>query len=169
MPPVEPKRDVRIMPVLSAYARATSRYPSRLTLAVAGVVLAQAGMVIAPLYLSRFIDTLSHTGAASDAVVRGLMWTLAFFASAVLVAWVGRRMQSFASQRLESQVMADLGNEAFSGLMHQDYDFFTSNFTGTLTRRVTRYSRAYEQVVDSVIQNFLPTVLFAAGSIAVLF
>lgn len=65
--------------------------------------------------------------------------------------------------------MADLANDAFKNLIGHGHDFFLSNFAGTLTRRVTRFSRSYEQVLDSVMLNFLPTLIFATGSIAVLY
>lgn len=71
--------------------------------------------------------------------------------------------------RIEARVMADLSDSAFSYLMGHSHDFFISNFAGTLTRRVTRYSRAYEQVLDSVMMNFLPTLVFSVGTIVILY
>lgn len=65
--------------------------------------------------------------------------------------------------------MADLANDAFKNLMRHGHNFFISNFVGTLTRRVTRYSRSYEAVLDSIALNFLPTAIFAIGSITVLY
>ena len=166
--PYEVKKNVRVWPVLRAYARASRRYPKTLALTLVGVLGIQAAGIIAPLYLSQFIDMLS-SAEPSDVAVHSLLVLLTIFAVVALVGWVAQRIQAVSVMRIEADVMADLEGEAFSSMMHQDYGFFTSNFTGTLTRRVTRYSRAYEQVFDSVIQNFLPTVLFAAGSIAVLF
>ena len=168
MPPHEPKRDVRVWPVIRAYAHASLTYPKTLALTLVGVIGIQAAGIIAPLYLSQFIDVLSST-EPSDVAVRSLLAILTAFAVVAAVGWVAQRIQAVSVMRLEADVMADLEGEAFSSMMHQDYGFYTSNFTGTLTRRVTRYSRAYEQVFDSVIQNFLPTILFAAGSITVLF
>src|SRR3989344_3278264 len=167
MPPHEPKRDVRVWPVIRAYAHASLTYPKTLALTLVGVIGIQAAGIIAPLYLSQFIDVLSST-EPSDVAVRSLLAILTAFAVVAAAGGVAQRIQAVPVMRIEADVMADLEGEAFSSMMRQDYGFYYSNFTGTLTRRVTRYSRAYEQVLDSVMQNFLPTLLFAAGTLTIL-
>src|SRR3989344_2669766 len=133
MPPVEPKGDVRIMPVLRAYIRASLRYPGVLTLTLAGVLGSQAAVIISPLYLGQFIDTLA-SAPASPSTVHALLLILAAFAGASAVGWVAYRLQTVSTMRIEADVMADLEGDAFANLIRQDYDFFTSNFSGTLTR-----------------------------------
>ncbi len=168
MPEQEPKRVLHIWPVLRVYTAASLRYPWLLALVLVGTIGVQVAGVAAPLFLSNFIDALS-AGSPSPETVRVLLAILAAFAGVATAGWLAQRIQSIFIMRMEAQVMADLEREAFSSLLRQDYDFFISNFAGTLTRRVTRYSRAYEQVFDSVMQNFFPTILFACGSITILY
>jgi ATP-binding cassette subfamily B protein len=167
MPP-EAKKNVRIWPVLRAYAIASSKYPKTITLTVVAAVGAQVAAVTAPLYLRQLIDVLS-TGVVSPTILASLFSILALYGGMSAANWLARRIQIASLNYTESHVMSDLTDNAFSHLIRHSHDFFISNFAGTLTRRVSRYARAYEQVYDSIIFNFFSTFLFAAGSIYVLY
>ncbi|MDP2594214.1 MAG: ABC transporter ATP-binding protein [bacterium] len=168
MPPHESKGNIRIWPVLRVYIGASLNHPWMLGVAILGVVGAQVAGVVAPLYLRTFIDVLA-SGERTDATVHALLITLGAFGLVALAGWTASRIRTFAKQRVEADVMAELEHDAFGTLLRQDYDFFISSFVGTLTRRVTRYSRAYEQVLDSLLEHFLPTLIFATGTIVVLY
>lgn len=167
MPP-EPKKNVRVWPVLQAYTLASLKYPKTIVSALVLTIGLQATAIVAPLYLRQFIDILS-LGTVTSAVVTSLFAILAAYAAILIAGWVIRRLLVVALNYTESNVMADLTNNAFSHLVRHGHDFFISNFAGTLTRRISRYSRAYEQVYDSVIFSFLPAILYAIGSIYVLY
>lgn len=156
------------MPVVRAYLKATLKYPWIFSLLISGVVVMQAASIIVPIYLKDFINVLS-ANAPSAAIVHALFGILIIYGGIGVINWLSRQVQMRTISRIEADVMADLEDEAFGYLIGHSQDFFTSNFAGTLTRRVTRYSRSYEQVLDSAIFNFLPTLLFAAGSIGVLY
>lgn len=166
--PHEAKKDVKIGPVLRAYTRTSLRYPFLLVVIVVGTIFGQGANIAAPLYLRDFINVLSK-GTPSDFVGHALFVLLLIYSAINLLGWAARRIVMLFEMRITATVMSDLSNAAFANLIHHDHNFFTSNFAGSLTRRVTRYARAYEQVLDSIVFNFLPTFLFAAGSIAVLY
>jgi ATP-binding cassette, subfamily B, bacterial len=162
------KKEVRIMPVVRAYAKATLRYPWAFSIMVVGIILMQAASLIVPLYLKDFINVLS-ANTPSVLVIHMLFGILIIYAAIGIGNWFAQQMQMWSISHIEANAMADLEDEAFGYLIGHSQDFFTSNFAGTLTRRVTRYSRSYEQVLDSVAYNFFPTFLFAIGSIGVLY
>ena len=164
----EVKPDVRIGPVLKAYTAASAHYPVLLTFIFLGAIGVEIGGVVAPLYLRSFINILA-SGTPSAAVTHALAAILGIYALIVLINWAAHRLQMVCIMRIEASVMADLAKSAFQNLIKHGHDFFISNFAGSLTRRVTRYSRSYEQVLDSVALNFLPTFIFAGGSIIVLY
>lgn len=164
----EGKKATRIWPVLRVYTRATLRYPWVLATVLTATVGIQFVNVVSPLYLKQFIDVLSQ-GSPSDDVVHTLFTILGMYALLGGVNWFGQRMRRLSLQRMEANVMADLSNDAFQYLVSHSHEFFINNFTGTLTRRVTRFARSYEQVFDSVNFNFIPTILFSVGTIAVLY
>jgi ATP-binding cassette subfamily B protein len=165
--PGEEKKEVRIMPVLRAYWRTTAKYPWLFAALVAASIASQAAGLIVPLYLRQFINLLAAS-SPSATIVHSLLLVLGIYGLFGLGNWFARQVLFWSNSRLDADAMADLENEAFDYLIGHSYEFFTSNFAGTLTRRVNRYSRSYEQVVDSFTYNFLPTLIFAIGSIGVL-
>ncbi|MDP2652226.1 MAG: ABC transporter ATP-binding protein, partial [bacterium] len=160
------KKPTRAWSVLRAYGKATFVYPLVLTASIIGVIIIETAGVVAPLYLRQFINLLS--GEPSPEVLQALFSVLALFAVMNFAGWIGQRVRMLSVSRLESRVMTDLYNNAFSYLIGHAHEFFISNFTGTLTRRVTRYARVFEQVFDNFIFNFLSAFLFAIGIIGVL-
>jgi ATP-binding cassette subfamily B protein len=168
MPPKEAKQNIRIWPVLKAYSATALRYPGILTVVVLSTIALQIASIVAPLYLRNFINILS-SGVPSVVVVHSLFVILAIYGGIGAANWVARRFNMISIMRIEALGMADLSNEAFANLMAHGHDFFISNFAGSLGRKVTRYSRSYEQVFDSILLTFLPTFLFAMGSIVVLY
>jgi len=132
------------------------------------VVAGQYVNIVTPLYLKKMIDVLAVNTPNPEAI-QVLIGILSIYAIIEASGWFVRRVQHLALIRVESRVMNNLANDAFASLITQGQDFFLSNFAGTLTRRVTRFSRAYEQVVDVIVKTFLPTLLFAGGSVVVLY
>jgi len=165
--PVEQKKPARSLAVLRAYGKAVLVYPWYLVGAVVAALIIEGAGVIAPLYLSTFVNLLSK-GSPTPDMVRAIFIALFFFSGVNSVGWFGQRLRQYATNRIESKTMVDLYNQAFGYLMRHSHDFFISNFTGTLTRRVTRYARAFEQVFDILLYNFFPAFLFAVGIITVL-
>lgn len=133
----------------------------------AGVVM-QAANLIAPLYLRQLFNVLA-THARDQATVQILLGILAIVTVAWLTDRIFRRVQDIFNVTLQSRVMAELFDDAFSYLMGHSYSFFISNFAGSLTHRVTKFARAYETLFDTVMITFVPTLLFVLGAVGVLF
>ncbi len=167
MAEVEKKKATRVWPVIRAYSKAASKYPGLLTMLLIGGLAIELTSVGGPLVMREFINTLS-THQPSPEVVRSLLLILGAFGAVLLFGWTGQRVRLFALTRLEIKAMVDLSHQAFSYLLGHSYDYFTSNFTGTLTRRVNRYSQSFEKIVDQLVFNFYSTFLFAVGVIVIL-
>jgi ATP-binding cassette subfamily B protein len=164
----EEKKPAQAWPVIREYFKATKRYPWLLTILVLGALIIEIAGVVSPLYLRQFINVLSG-GDRTAAVVTVLLGILAVYAGVLLVGWLGQRIRMIFLMKIEAKVMRNLSNEAFANLLEHSYDFFVSNFAGTLTRRVNRYARSYEQVLDTMMFSFFSTAVFAVGAIFVLF
>jgi ATP-binding cassette subfamily B protein len=161
------KKDYRAGPVITAYFKAASRYPWLFAGVVIGGLMIEAGSIVAPLFLSQFINMLAEN-AAGVATLTPYLAVLALFTGASLFGWLGQRVRYQTISLLEVRVMRDLANQAFSYLIRHSHDFFISNFAGTLTRRVGRYSKSFEQVFDALMMNFFSTFVFAVGVIITL-
>lgn len=163
----EKKGPARVGPVLSAYSAAAAVYPGLLGAAVCSTLIIEASEVIGPLYLKQFINVLA-AGTAAPTIVHSIVVILGTYAFVYFVAWVGQRTRMVTVGRLEARVMADLYDKAFAYLIGHSHEFFISNFTGTLTRRVTRYARSFESVLDNLLMNFFPALIFLSGVVLVL-
>jgi ATP-binding cassette, subfamily B, bacterial len=168
MNPPDAKKVTRVMPVIRAYAKAAGKYPLFLYGIFLGTFLVEGMSVLAPVYLRKFINGIA-SNIPSDAMVHSIVIFLLVYVFINLMSWVGRRIQLLSSMRLELYVMTDLSSTAFNYLMGHSYNFFISNFSGTLTRRIHRYSNAFSQVLDSLVYNFFGTGLFALGVLFVVF
>src|SRR5690242_5016013 len=111
MPPVEPKREVRIRPVLRVYTRASLAHPWLLGITFTGVLAAQIAGLVTPIYIKEFINVLA-SGVKNDATVHATLLILAAFAAIAALGWLGRRISAIGTQNMESTVMAELENEA---------------------------------------------------------
>ncbi len=154
--------------VLRTYYKSLIRYPLFIFLAFAGVIGVQAADLAAPWYLKEFFNVLaSQTPGA--AVVGQLLGIIVIVALIWLASWAMRRLQDFSIIFLESRVMTNLFSDAFEYLLGHSYNFFTSNFAGSLTHRVSKFARAFEVMFDAIVIQFFPTFLFVCGAVAVLY
>ncbi len=163
----ENKKPARVWPVLRAYGAVALAYPWLLSATIIATITIVAGDIVAPLYLKKFINVLAD-GNTAPSVFNSIVWILAMYALVTLVAWMGQRVRMLTIGRLEARAMADLYDESFTYLVGHSHEFFISNFTGTLTRRVTRYARSFESVLDNLIMNLFPALLFLVGVVTVL-
>lgn len=145
----------------------TKRYPWLFGIAVLGGIINQAVLVFAPTYI-RDIFNLLTTSAPTPQTVTLLMTPLFLYAGLSLVGWVGSRLEMWLGFKLIALVSADLTKLAFENLMRHSYQFFTSSFSGALTRRVGRFSGAYENLYYSIVTVLFQTALYVVGVIAVL-
>jgi ATP-binding cassette subfamily B protein len=162
-----PQKKTGSQPVPRYYLTAAKKYPVALALAFFGNFVIQAAGVFAPLYLSRFINTL--TTAPHSTVIFGTLFTLlGLFTLVNFISWLGQRIQLSAVMYLEANAMVDLSNQAFGSLLRHSHDFFISNFAGALTRRVNRYARAFPDILEIFFYSFFSTSVFGIGVIIVL-
>lgn len=151
--------------IFRTYAAHTLRYPWLFLAIVLTAILAQATVLAAPIYLKIFIDTLATGDIGAVTVLKS---TLAIIVLIWALNWFFDRVRYFATVYLEANVMPDLMRDAFAYLVDHSYNFFISQFAGSLTHRVSKFGRAYEILFDSVIGNFIPTAFFVVGAVAVL-
>ena len=161
------KKPARVRSVIREYSKAALAYPLLFWANIIATITIVAGEIVAPLYLKKFINVLAGSNTAPN-IFYTLAAILGMYLLFNLIALAGQRGRMLWNGRLEAKVMADLYDKAFTYLVGHSHEFFISNFTGTLTRRVTRYARSFESVLDNLIMNFLPAILFLVGVVIVL-
>ncbi len=164
-----PREQLPIAPpqtVLRYFFRALKRHPWLVALSIAGPLGLQFAQLASPWFLREFFDLLVEPAGS---VPRGQFITLiAIITSLGLASWAMRRVRGWSVTYLETGVMQELVEEAFAGLVRHSYQFFSSQFSGTLTRRVTKYRDAYETLYDVLTMTLLPLIVFIVGASLVL-
>jgi len=61
--------------------------------------------------------------------------------------------------RLETKAMNNLGKIAFRRLVERDYDFYTNNFVGSLTKKGAAFTRSFEVFTDTLVFNITRNLL----------
>jgi ATP-binding cassette subfamily B protein len=138
------------------------------SLVVIGTIGMQLASLISPLFLRNFFNILASQ-SPSAAIVHDLFITIGWIALVSFLGWATTRMQSLGTMYIEMRAMSALYLSAFDYLIGHSYQFFVSQFAGTLTRRVSKYASAFEVLFDSIMGTFFPTLLYVAGAIGVLF
>ena len=143
-------------------------HPKLLSTVLATGILMQVADLLAPWYLRQFFNTLAlaQPSAQAAAVLLSTLWIIA---SLWVADRVFRRLQDHANIYLQSRTMAELYEHTFEYLLGHSYNFFVSNFAGSLTHRVSRFTRAFETIADNILIQFFPTALFVLGAVGVLF
>lgn len=152
--------------VLRYFGRALRRHPWLVALSIIGPLGLQLAQLAAPWYLREFFDLLVQP--AGSVPERAFISLIIVITALGLASWAMRRLRGWAVTYLETSVMQELIEEAFSGLLRHSHQFFSSQFSGTLTRRVTKYRDAYETLYDVLTMTLLPLMLFIGGAALVL-
>ncbi len=164
----ESKKLASASSVFRAYWRELRQHKGLLSLVFAGGLTVQVGMLVAPLFLRQFFDVLASS-TPSDQAVTMLFGILLVVVAMWFLEWVGRRVQDTANIYMSSRIMTNLFTSTFSYLVGHSYNFFISNFAGSLTHRVSKFTRSFELLFDIIVLSFIPTFVFVSGAIIVLF
>ncbi len=119
---------------------------------------------VAPLYYKDFFDALTNEGATRIAF-DALIWGLGLKA----VGWFLWRPISLISNWIQTKIMANLSNKAFTNILQHTYEFFTNSFVGSLTRKVNRFSTAYETIFDQLAYSLVPLFVTTCAMLVIIF
>ena len=154
--------------VARVYLKALSKRPWLVLLLLLGAVGLQITALAAPLYLKDLFNAIAGN-SPTPAVVEILMALLVSLTLVYLAGWTSRRITTATIVVLESRTMADLTISSFEYLIGHSQHFFSSQFTGTLTRRVKKFADAFETLLDTIVLQFFPTILFVVGAVVILY
>ncbi|MDO8548518.1 MAG: ABC transporter ATP-binding protein [bacterium] len=154
--------------VLKHYWPYVAKHPVLLGWVIFAGIAMQVVSLLAPWFMRQFFNILALQ--QPDAVaVAALLSTLGIIASLWVADRAFRRVEDQANVYLQSRIMAELYENTFDYLLGHSYNFFASNFAGSLTHKVSRFTRAFETIADNILIQFFPTALFVLGSVGVLY
>ena len=142
------------------YWRYWMRFPKLFILSLLFGPIMAIQKTIVPLFLAVGLGQL----------VRGQNVDLHFVIYALLSFFVayttGYYVNKNGDAQLEHSVEVAMYNDCFDYLVHQDYDFYSNNFSGSLITRANRLVRSYNLFHNTFFLDIMPQffgVLFALG------
>ena len=162
------KKGTKKTSVTVFFMRELGRQKGLFAISLIATFVIQATQLATPLFMRELFNALA-TGTPTPTVVHQLYVALGFIVLMTLTTWAARRAFSWSIIYLDSEAMRHLYASAFEYLIGHSYQFFSTQFAGTLTRRVSKYANAFEVLFDSMMMTFLPTILFTIGAIVVVF
>ncbi|MBU4331624.1 ABC transporter ATP-binding protein/permease [Patescibacteria group bacterium] len=105
----------------------------------------------------------------AEALIKILLTVAAVYLSFALINMISRYVHIYLLNRMESGLVADLKQKFFNHIIHLDYNFHTTNKTGSLISRLIRGAGAIERLTDVIIFNFAPLTFQLTVAAASLF
>ena len=127
--------------------------------------------VVIPLY---YKDLFNHLAEGVPVPIPPLwegpiMVTLFMILAISLVRWVSQSIKFFLMNRVDVRIMGRLQVSAFESILSRSHSFFTDNFTGSLLKKANRFVGSFEAILDGVLFNILPLLLYISGATYILF
>ena len=162
----EPISPEAIRQVLKAYGRQYKQHPFY---SLGAFLLPAVGNIFVfftpPLIIAKLVDILS---AGNKISLDSVSQYIALFAGLWLFGELLWRFGIYYLAKIEAIGMNELGNIAFRHLVGRDYDFYTNNFVGSLTKKASAFSRHFETLTDTFVFNIISNLLSLVFAVIVL-
>jgi len=117
-----------------------------------GVILV---FFVPPLIVARLINIFVAQGEISTNVAGGYVL---LFGGLWLLGEVFWRIGMNSLIKIETKGINSLSRIAFRRLTERDYDFYTDNFVGSLTKKALAFARSFETLTDTLVFNVVTQV-----------
>lgn len=135
---------------------------------IATAVIAASADLVAPYFYKLMFDLIAQGGMKVEIAKQAILYLFIAFGF-LLINWIMWRISDYFNRRFQSEVMGNVANECFEVMHNHSYDFFTSNFTGSLVKKINRLVRAFEDIADKIYFDLLILVVKTSIIFAVLF
>jgi ATP-binding cassette subfamily B protein len=157
MPNVEPKKNYSSK-TFKIYWEHVKKYPWSVTSLGFFTVLGLAAQLYMPFLYKNFFNILGQnvrTPAVAAVLFSIILGVLLFN----VINWACYRTISFVNNYFQGNTMRDITNTCFAYLHDHSFNFFSSNFAGSLQRKVNRFSRSFEDIGDLIVWDATPAFL----------
>ncbi len=124
--------------------------------------------ILAPLIFADLIEKAS-LGLSTEEMLRVALWeVLGFLALYILNKVVFEEIRLYCCWKMELLAMYDLATECFSVINDQSMQFHSNRFSGSLVSQTNKFVWAFERLVDTLIWDLWPTLVYIIMVIVVL-
>ncbi|MEK7594478.1 MAG: ABC transporter ATP-binding protein [Patescibacteria group bacterium] len=117
---------------------------------------------ITPLLIALTLGQLIH----EHTINVGLIVATACFE--IIIIYLGYLLDTYCVAVLHNKVSEVIYDDCFVYLSHQDYAFFTDNFSGSLVTQASRFAKVYTTFNDTVLFELLPQLTVVLVSVGVM-
>ena len=161
------QKSVSTREVFAVYWGEVCKHSWLFILVIFGLLGVQVFDLIAPLYLRDFFNILASSSGHTLPFMQFITPVIAV-ACLWLAGQVMWRIQTRSVITLQVRAMHNLSNHAFTNIIKHSHNFFSTNFSGTLTNRVMKFVGAFESLFDTVITQMIPIGFFLCGAVFML-
>ncbi len=162
----EPKKNYSSK-TFKIYWQHAKKYPIAVTSLGIFTLVGLAAQLYMPFLYKDFFNVLGQN-VRTPAVAATLLSIVASVLLYNFINWIANRVIFFVNDYFESSAMRDITNTCFAYLHDHSFNFFSSNFSGSLQRKVNRFSRSFEDIADLIIWEATPSILRVLVVIVVL-
>jgi ATP-binding cassette, subfamily B, bacterial len=120
---------------------------------------------VPPIIVSKLINIVIRDHAISIGVGAKYIGLLVLLWSLGEVFW---RIGMHYVIKIEATGFEYLGRSAFKRLSERDYDFYTDNFVGSLTKKTLAFSRSFETFTDTLLFNVFTNIFLIIFAFVIL-
>lgn len=132
---------------------------------IAFITVAKITDVLISFKYKEFIDTLTGATPTKEGLYSVIFAILAFNA----LVWVCWRIVEGCANVWQPEALRKMGEESYEYLQKHSYNFFISNFVGSLVKRLNRLNGGFETATDIILFNIYPTLILVVASIIALY
>ncbi|NVN96769.1 ABC transporter ATP-binding protein [Candidatus Nomurabacteria bacterium] len=152
--------------VLKYFWKVVRNFKIPLFVIILGSIIGAGLDIYIPLQFLKLWNVLSSNNF--DFVVKARSIIILIFILG-LIRWTFRRTVGFSNSYFQANVMAGLREQAFSYMIGHSHSFFSNNFGGSLTQKIGKYARAFEKLMDRLVNDGLPLLIRAIGTIIAIY
>jgi ATP-binding cassette subfamily B protein len=153
---------------ISFYWKHVKKFKLPLAVMLITAIIAASADLIAPYFYKLIFDVIAEEGVKSEIAKKAVIYLLIAFGF-LFINWLMWRISDYFNRRFQSEAMGSMANECFEVMHKHSYNFFTSNFTGSLVKKVNRLVRSFEGIFDRLYFDLLILIVNVSIIFAVLF
>lgn len=152
--------------VLKYYWQVIKNFKISFTITILGAVISSGLDIYIPLLFLKLWNILSTNDFTLVYKAQNIIITI--FALG-LTRWFIKRSSGFFNDYFQTSVIAGLREQSFSYTIGHSHNFFANNFGGSLVQKINKYARAFQRLTDMLVDNVIPLVIRATGTVIAIY
>jgi len=134
---------------LSIFLKHMKPYRGRIILSVCALAAAQTTAQMTPLVYKEFFNALAGPGP-KDRIAQSLLVSLLMVIGLYVCMNIFYRIAEYLNIRYSAKILTDLANTCFAHIHKHSFNFFNSNFVGSLVKKVNRFYWAHDNIFEEI-------------------